>query len=73
MFLCRQLTRALLADDYGVNWWVPDGHLIPPVTNRANYIHWLHSQLELCPGNADQLHGGQHMMSQRIGCTGYRI
>ena len=49
--LCRQLTRALLAEDYGVSWWVPNGHLIPPVTNRANYIHWLHSLLELCPGS----------------------
>lgn len=46
----RQLTRALLADDYGVTWWVPDGHLISPVTNRANYIHWLEDLLELCPG-----------------------
>ena len=51
---CRQLSRALLADEYGVSWWVPDGHLIPPVTNRANYIHWLHDLLSLCPGTAHE-------------------
>ena len=28
-------------------WWVPDGHLVPPVTNRANYIHWLEDLLAL--------------------------
>ena len=47
----RQLTRALLADQYGIGgWWVPDAHLIPPVTNRANYIRWLAHLLALCPG-----------------------
>ena len=51
---CRQLSRALLADVYGVSWWVPDGHLIPPVTNRVNYIHWLHDLLSLCPGTAHE-------------------
>ena len=28
-------------------WWVPEGHLVPPVTNRANYIHWLEDLLAL--------------------------
>ena len=28
-------------------WWVPDGQLVPPVTNRANYIHWLEDLLAL--------------------------
>jgi hypothetical protein len=48
----RLLTRALLHSQLGLHWWVPDGHLIPPVTNRANYIHWLHDLLSLCPGDA---------------------
>jgi len=44
----RQLTAALLEADFGVRgWWVPDGHLVPPVTNRANYIHWLEDLLAL--------------------------
>ena len=68
MFCCRQLTRAILADDYGVDWWVPDAHLIPPVTNRANYIHWLHGLLKLCPGTADRVHGC--VFSERVGCQG---
>lgn len=50
----RQLTKALLHKQYGISWWVPDGHLIPPVTNRANYIHWLHDLLRLCPGQPSQ-------------------
>ena len=27
--------------------WVPLGQLVPPVTNRANYIHWLEDLLAL--------------------------
>ena len=54
----RQLTAALLEADYGVRgWWVPEGHLVPPVTNRANYIHWLEDLLELSsPPGALWLH-----------------
>jgi len=44
----RQLTRALLAEDFGVaDWWIPDGQLIPPVPNRLNYIHWIEDLLRL--------------------------
>ena len=58
----RQLTRALLADHFGIRgWWVPDAHLIPPVTNRANYIRWLAHLLTLCPGSSQvDSHGGNH-------------
>ncbi|PRW44527.1 methyltransferase 16 isoform X2 isoform A [Chlorella sorokiniana] len=44
---CRELTRVLLRHDFGVEWWVPLGQLVPPVTNRANYIHWLQDLLGL--------------------------
>lgn len=44
---CRELTRVLLAEDFGLQWWVPLGQLVPPVTNRANYIHWLEDLLTL--------------------------
>ena len=43
----RELTRALLKEDFGVAWWVADGQLIPPVPNRANYIHWIEDLLRL--------------------------
>lgn len=64
---CRQLTRALLHSQYNLHWWVPDGHLIPPVTNRANYIRWLHTILSLCPGEPsraqDIVRGNQNRSS----------
>jgi 23S rRNA (adenine1618-N6)-methyltransferase len=44
---CRELTRVLLRHDFGVEWWVPEGQLVPPLTNRANYIHWLQDLLAL--------------------------
>lgn len=44
---CRELTRVLLRHDFGVEWWVPLGQLVPPLTNRANYIHWLEDLLAL--------------------------
>lgn len=46
---CKALTRALLQHDFGITWDVPDGQLVPPVTNRANYIHWLEDLLVLSP------------------------
>ena len=46
---CRELTAALLAADFGIDWWVPLGQLVPPVTNRANYLHWLEDLLDLSP------------------------
>lgn len=43
----RELTRSLLHNDHRIDWWVPKGHLIPPLTNRLNYIHWIEDLLEL--------------------------
>eukprot|EP00879_Flechtneria_rotunda_P016940 GHRR01017735.1.p1 GENE.GHRR01017735.1~~GHRR01017735.1.p1 ORF type:complete len:262 (+),score=124.98 GHRR01017735.1:434-1219(+) len=43
----KELTAALLAIDFGVQWQLPEGQLIPPVPNRANYIHWIHDLLQL--------------------------
>ncbi|KAK8953708.1 hypothetical protein KSP40_PGU004079 [Platanthera guangdongensis] len=47
----RELTRVLLLNDHGVNWWIPDGQLCPTVPNRSNYIHWINDLLssELIP------------------------
>eukprot|EP00887_Chlorella_sp_A99_P005035 scaffold4.g5035.t1 len=44
---CRALTAALLDADFGIVWDVPPGQLVPPLTNRANYIHWLEDLLAL--------------------------
>lgn len=46
---CKALTKALLQHDFNIAWEVPDGQLVPPVTNRANYIHWIEDLLELSP------------------------
>jgi hypothetical protein len=43
----QQLTAALLAVDFGIDWSLPEGQLVPPVPNRANYVHWLHDLLQL--------------------------
>ncbi|GAB4814487.1 hypothetical protein N2152v2_001533 [Parachlorella kessleri] len=60
---CRELTRALLWQDFGVDWWLPEGQLVPPVTNRANYIHWLQDLLELAPAP-----GMTEVVGLDIGC-----
>ncbi|KAK0746869.1 hypothetical protein B0T18DRAFT_412668 [Schizothecium vesticola] len=36
-----QLTKTLLAKDFGLQIELPDDRLCPPVTNRHNYILWL--------------------------------
>ena len=54
---CRELTRALLQRDFQVTWDMPAGNLVPPVPNRANYLHWLNDLLGLSapPGERDSL------------------
>ncbi|KXZ55155.1 hypothetical protein GPECTOR_3g303 [Gonium pectorale] len=43
----RALTAALLSADFGLRWGLPEGQLVPPVPNRANYIHWIRDLLDL--------------------------
>lgn len=43
----RELTKVLLEHDYNIKWDMPLNHLCPPVSNRANYIHWIHDLLSL--------------------------
>ncbi|GIL85185.1 hypothetical protein Vretimale_10821 [Volvox reticuliferus] len=45
----RALTAVLLQHDFGLKWWLPEGQLVPPVPNRANYIHWIGDLLDLSP------------------------
>lgn len=55
---CAALTTALLARDFDICWDLPPGHLIPPLTGRSNYIHWLEDLLELSsPGNGTSIRG----------------
>ena len=53
----------LLRVDFGLDWWIPDGQLIPPLPNRANYIHWLEDLLALSSPNQTQ-----HIVGLDIGC-----
>lgn len=38
----KELTRTLLIEDFNLSYWdIPDGYLIPSITSRCNYIHWI--------------------------------
>jgi 23S rRNA A1618 N6-methylase RlmF len=43
----RELTRALLANDFQLQWDMPLDRLCPPVPNRLNYLCWLGDLLQL--------------------------
>lgn len=57
------LRQVLLRVDFGLDWWIPEGQLIPPLPNRANYIHWLEDLLALSSPE-----GMQHAAGLDIGC-----
>jgi len=59
----KELTRALLHNDHKLDWWIPEGHLIPPLTNRLNYIYWLEDLLTL-----SKPAGGSTVIGLDIGC-----
>ncbi|KAL1964388.1 hypothetical protein VTN77DRAFT_6946 [Rasamsonia byssochlamydoides] len=42
----RQLTKSLLARDFGLKVDLPDDRLCPPVPNRLNYILWLQDLID---------------------------
>jgi 23S rRNA (adenine1618-N6)-methyltransferase len=43
------LTAALLKEDFGLTWWLPDGHLCPTLTSRCNYLLWVEDLITLMP------------------------
>jgi hypothetical protein len=65
----RQLTSTLLQTDFGVEWWLPDGHLVPTLTSRANYLHWVHDLLQLSrPEEGARSAAGSALRGLDIGC-----
>ena len=53
----RTLTKVLLKRDFGLEWDMPDSHLVPGLTGRINYINWIHEVLNLVQ------HGEEEMVS----------
>lgn len=37
----KTLNRALLKQQYGIDWDIPEGYLCPPIPGRADYVHHL--------------------------------
>lgn len=47
--MSRTLTKVLLKRDFGLEWDMPDSHLVPGLTGRINYINWIQEVLNLVP------------------------
>ena len=55
------LTRALFEDGFGVkDWSVPEGHLVPALPNRMNYLLWLADLLALSSRGAHEASCRRH-------------
>ena len=52
----RELTVCLLHHDFGLTVELPLERLIPTVTLRLNYIHWIEDLLQMLP-KTDQISG----------------
>ena len=47
--ICRELTRALLKEDFHIEWTIPDNHLCPGITGHINYLNEIHELLAVDP------------------------
>eukprot|EP00798_Chlamydomonas_sp_ICE-L_P029272 gene29272-12514_t len=48
----KTLSATLLQRDLGIEWSMPEGHLVPALSHRAKYLHWLNDLLLLSSPNS---------------------
>ncbi|KAI6652199.1 Methyltransferase-like protein 16 [Oopsacas minuta] len=41
----KELTKALLAQDFNLKWDIDEEHLVPTIPLRLNYLHWIEDLL----------------------------
>lgn len=61
----KELTRAILKQDFHLNVDMPVDKLIPTVPQKLNYIHWIEDLLS--GGNADSIPRGEGITGLDIG------
>ena len=62
----KMLNRALLQQDYGLDYWdIPSGYLCPPIPGRADYIH--HIADLLCASNFGNMPPGEKISCLDVG------
>lgn len=62
----KQLNKALLQTDYGIeNWDIPKNYLCPPIPGRADYIHYIADLLAL--SNKGKIPEGENVVGLDIG------
>ena len=52
----KQLTKALLAQDFDLEWDIDEGHLVPTIPLRLNYLHWIEDLLSEYEGMVPRGH-----------------
>ena len=50
----RELTRALLKEDFDLEWTIPDNHLCPGITGHINYLNEIHELLSIDPAYSEK-------------------
>ena len=60
----RELTKALLADDFNLKWDLNEGHLVPTIPLRLNYLHWIEDLMSEYEGLVPK---GQEVVGLDIG------
>lgn len=61
------LAKALLLEDFGVEWNLPSGYLCPSLPNRTNYVHWIEDLLQLA-GLWERGQTGPSVQGIDVGC-----
>ena len=42
-----ELNKSILKSKYNIIWDIPLNHLLPPITNRENYIIWINHLMKI--------------------------